>query len=143
MDTLKHFFLAICVSFLLLAFTTTKDQRYVGKWKGQDQGDIGFLTLSEDRYATFQFEDGIWGGRKYKHGGIIASLKYKVNTNKTPSEINFIIWDKKKAIEVGRLRGIIKLNGDNEMQMAINFSGSTSRPKDFSTNNITFKRVKE
>jgi len=140
MKKLQHFSILFFILFLLCAFTSNKDKRYIGKWKGQDKGDIGFLTLTKDRYATFEFGNEIFGGRSYKHGTINASLKYKVNIKTTPYEINFIIWDKKKAIEVGRLRGILKLNNDNEMQMAINFSGSKVRPTNFSSDNITFTR---
>lgn len=140
MTNLKRFSVLIFIFLQLCAFTSDKDKRYIGKWKGQDKGDIGFLTLTKHRYATFEFNNEIWGGRTYNHGTINASLRYKVNTKTTPYEINFIIWDKKKAIEAGRLKGILKFNNDNEMQMAINFSGSSQRPKDFSKDNITFFR---
>ena len=61
------------------------------------------------------------GGNSYNHSGINASLKYRINTKKEPHEINFVIWDKKKAQEAGRMRGIFRMIDKNKMQMAINF----------------------
>ena len=143
MTIFKRFLLLFCtLLFCSFSFLEIDKKTYVGKWKGQDKGDIGFLTLTKDRYATFEFEDEIMGGKSYNHQGVIAALKYRVNTKKNPSTIDFIIWDKKKAIEVGKLRGIFKMTSDAEMQMAINFSGSNYRPKDFSTDSITFLRNK-
>lgn len=143
MKTLSHFSIIFFICFYLISFTTEKDNRYIGKWIGQDKGDVGFLTLTKDRYATFEFDNEIWGGRSYKHGSILAALKYSVNTKKSPYQINFIIWDKKKAVEAGRMKGIIKFKNDNEMLMAINFTGSEIRPQDFSIDTITFIRQKE
>ena len=126
--------LLLCCSFSFL----DADKTYIGKWKGKDKGDIGYLTLTKDRYATFEFDGEIMGGKSYNHQGVTAALKYRVNTKKNPATIDFIIWDKKKAIEVGKLRGIFKMSSDSEMHMAINFSGSNYRPKDFSADSITF-----
>ncbi|MFD1063948.1 hypothetical protein ACFQ1Q_11885 [Winogradskyella litorisediminis] len=129
--------------FLFCAFLDGKDKSYIGKWRGVDKGDIGYLTLTKDRYATFEFRGEIMGGINYDHSGIKASLKYKISTKKEPHQINFVIWDKKKAEEVGRLRGIFKMIDKDKMQMAINFSGSQYRPTNFSEDSIVFYRVSD
>jgi uncharacterized protein (TIGR03067 family) len=140
----KRFSLLLSALLLFCSFSFIgADKSYVGKWKGKDKGDIGFLTLTKHNYATFEFDGEIMGGKSYNHQGITAALKYRVNTKKSPATIDFIIWDKKKAVEVGRLRGIFKMNSNLQMQMAINFSGSNQRPKDFSIDSITFLRESE
>ncbi|RZN79935.1 MAG: hypothetical protein EVB11_12100 [Winogradskyella sp.] len=140
MKSIKRLSLFLGAFLIFCSFTIEADKSYIGKWKGKDKGDIGFLTLTKDRYATFEFDGEIMGGKSYNHQGITAALKYRVNTKKDPYRIDFIIWDKKKAIEVGKLRGILKMNSNDEMQMAINFSGSNNRPTDFLIDSITFLR---
>ncbi|SHH30797.1 hypothetical protein [Winogradskyella jejuensis] len=136
--TILLFTILVCTS-----FSGKKDKSYIGKWKGRDKGDVGYLTLTKDRYATFEFGGEIMGGTSYNHSGINASLKYKINTKKDPHEINFVIWDKKKAKEVGRMRGIFRMIDKDKMQMAINFTGSNTRPTDFNSDSIIFYRISE
>lgn len=143
MKHLKFFILFSLFLFLLSAFALKKDKSHIGKWKGRDKGDVGYLTLTKSNYATFEFGGEIMGGNSYNHSGVNAALKYRVNQKKEPHEINFIIWDKKKALEVGRMRGIYRMIDSSKMQMSINFSGSNDRPKDFSEDSIVFYRIAE
>lgn len=142
MKRFKQNTIFILLFVLITSFTLKKDKSYIGQWKGSDKGDIGYLTLTKSNYATFEFGGDIMGGNSYNHNGVNAALRYRVNQRKEPKEINFIIWDKKKAIEVGRLRGIYKMIDSSKMQMSINFSGSNYRPKDF-INSIVFYRINE
>lgn len=141
MKTLKKLSLAVITLMLLFSFTAPEGQ-YVGKWKGKDKGDIGFLTLSEDGYAIFEFNGQTMGGKSYKHGDFNAAMKYTVNYGTSPAAIDFIITDNDSNEELGRLKGIINMKSRNEMQMALTFGGKTGRPTDFSKDAITFNRVK-
>lgn len=105
----KRFSILLSALLLFCSFSfLVANKTYIGKWKGKDKGDIGFLTLTKDRYATFEFDGEIMGGKSYNHQGVTAALKYRVNTKKNPATIDFIIWDKKKAIEVGSLKEFLK-----------------------------------
>ena len=59
MKFLKQFSLLLTALFLFSAFSIDGEKTYVGKWKGKDQGEIGFLTLTEDNYAIFEFNGQI------------------------------------------------------------------------------------
>ncbi|MEM6722023.1 MAG: hypothetical protein AAF611_22030 [Bacteroidota bacterium] len=141
MKILKKLSLALVTVFMLFSFTIPGGD-HVGKWKGKDKGDIGFLTLSGDGYATFEFGGQILGGKNYNHQGKSASMKYTVNDGTSPKGIDFIIIDNRSKKELGRLKGIIKMNSRNEMQMALRFGGGVGRPTDFSEDAIVFNRVK-
>ncbi|MEM6686205.1 MAG: hypothetical protein AAF617_10505 [Bacteroidota bacterium] len=141
MKILKKLSLALVTILMLFSFTAPEGD-YVGKWKGKDKGDIGYLTLSSDGYATFEFNGQILGGKSYNHQGTSASMKYTVNKGVSPASIDFMIINNGTKKELGRLKGIIKMNSRNEMQMAIRFGGGAGRPTDFSTDAITFSRVK-
>lgn len=144
MKLFKQFSILLTALFLFCSFSfIDADKSYVGKWKGKDKGDIGFLTLTKDGYATFEFNGQVMGGKSYNHQGIDGSMTYTVNTSTSPYMIDFIIIDNSSDKELGRLRGIIKMNNNNEMQMAMTFGGGTGRPSDFSQDAITFTRHKE
>lgn len=114
---------------------------YEGRWKGEDKDDIGFLTLSSDGYATFEFDGGILGGKSYDYLGVTASMKYIVDENTSPKGIDFIIIDNSTEKELGRLKGIFQLISNGEMEMAISFGEKPTRPTDFSEDAIVFSRV--
>ncbi|PTX62970.1 hypothetical protein C8N46_102371 [Kordia periserrulae] len=141
MKILKKLSFALVALMLLFSFTAPGGD-YVGKWKGKDKGDIGFLTLTSDGYATFEFNGQTMGGKSYNHQGINAAMKYTVNSGTNPKGIDFIIMDNESKREMGRLKGIIKMNSRNEMQMALTFGGGYGRPTDFSKDAVVFNRVK-
>lgn len=141
MKILKKIALALITLVFLYSFTAP-DEAHVGKWKGKDKGDIGFLTLTSDGYATFEFNGQTMGGKSYDHQGVKAAMKYTVNNGTSPAAIDFIIMDLKADAELGRLKGIINMKSRNEMQMAITFGGGAGRPTDFTVDAIVFDRVK-
>ncbi|QHI35572.1 hypothetical protein IMCC3317_09180 [Kordia antarctica] len=141
MKILKKLSFALLTLMLLFSFTAP-DGEHVGKWKGKDKGDIGFLTLSSDGYATFEFNGQTMGGKSYDHQGTKAAMKYTVNDGTSPTSIDFIILDLEEDTELGRLKGIINMKTSNEMEMAISFGGGAGRPTDFSNDAIVFNRMK-
>jgi hypothetical protein len=88
-----------------------------------------------------EFIDGknfiIRGG---KYNGQKGELKYIINYEKTPIEIDLIAVKENK--EMGRILGVIKPINENEFLMILNFDGK--RNSDFSENNyeqiMTVKR---
>ncbi|WP_298511582.1 hypothetical protein [uncultured Kordia sp.] len=141
MKILKKLSFALVTLMLLFSFAAPEGN-HVGKWKGQDKGEIGFLTLTSDGYASFEIGGQVVGGRSYAMQGVNAAMKYTINNGVTPTGIDFIIIDNGSKKELGRLKGIIKMKSNDEMQMAMTFGGGTGRPTDFSTDAIVFKRVK-
>lgn len=143
MKLLKQLSVLTAALFLFCSFSFDGEPSYVGKWKGQDKGDIGFLTLSAEGYAIFEFNGQTMGGKSYNHQGVNAAMKYTVDTTSSPYKIDFIIHDNDADTELGRLKGIIEMNNSEKMKMAMTFGGGSGRPTDFSVDAITFFRAKE
>ena len=134
----KTFFLLL---FICSLTSFTKLSSYTGKWKGEDKGDIGFLTLSKDGFASFETNGRIMGGKSYKMKEIDASMTYEIKTNITPNTIDFIIHNNSTKTEIGRMRGLVELESNDKLKLTIGFGGA-KRPTDFSKDAITFDRVK-
>jgi hypothetical protein len=133
----------IAITLLLMtSFTTVIDEALVGRWKGMEKGDIGFLILSVDGFATFETEDQIMGGESFKMRGVNASMRYSFNATTVPATIDFIIYEDETYNELTRLRGIYEINTRDELHLALTFREGMDRPVDFSADNVMFYRVK-
>ncbi len=140
MKTIKITTLLLFISISLASFTSNT-ATYVGKWKGEDKGDIGYMTFTEDNYASFNFNGKIMGGKSYTQNGIKASMKYSIDNNSVPNKIDFIISNNTTKKEMGRLKGIIKMISDDKIELSMGF-GKKERPKNFETDALVFSRVK-
>lgn len=142
MKLLKTLSLVMITLLLITSFTAVKEDTLVGRWKGKDQGDIGFLTLSEDGFATFEMDGQIMGGKSFEMSGDTAAMKYSTDATTAPASIDFIIYEEDTYNEVGRLKGIYEMTAPDELHIALTFNGGLGRPEDFSSDNVIFYRVK-
>ncbi|WP_452223602.1 hypothetical protein [Lacinutrix chionoecetis] len=94
---------------------------FVGKWKGEDKGDIGVITLEADSYATFEINDEVFGGPEFEMDGKRMKMTYAVNTKTTPIQLDFIMT-KMDSDESRTMKGIVKFEDENTMRLAIDFS---------------------
>lgn len=140
MKLLKRISILFLSFILFSAFSLVETPAYVGKWRGEDKGDIGYVTLTEDGYALFEFDGQLMGGKSYTMDGVEASMLYEVEKKENYYNIDFII----KKIEVketlGTLQGIFKMNSESQMVLAVGFDGS-ARPTNFETDQITLNKI--
>lgn len=128
------------------SYSQNKKLNLVGNWNVTDSwGNKSDFILSEDNYASMsvngEFIDGknfiIHGG---KNDGQKGEMKYLINYEKTPIELDLIAMKENK--EMGRILGVIKPINENEFLMIWSFDGK--RNADFSENNneqiMTVKR---
>ena len=125
----------------LFSFTLAKESNdFVGKWSGEDQGEIGFIIFDKDGFASFEIDGEIFGGKNFLLEGEKAEMSYEINNAVDPIQLDFILTkiDSGDQIEV---LCIAKFEDKDNMQFAINFENE--RPKNFdSDNSIKLKRVK-
>ncbi|MBF4983776.1 hypothetical protein FNJ87_05320 [Nonlabens mediterrranea] len=141
MKILKALSLTAVLFMFLTSFTAlVGDSPHVGRWKGEDKGDMGFLELTSDGYATFEFEGQKMGGKSYVSDGVELAMTYKIDKKKSPTHIDFIIIDKSSNAELGSLKGIIEMKSHDQLHLALSFSGE-SRPTDFTVDALLFSRV--
>jgi uncharacterized lipoprotein YehR (DUF1307 family) len=142
MKLLKQLSLVAITLSLMTSLTAVKEDALVGRWKGKDKGDIGFLTLSADGFATFEMDGQIMGGKSFDMRGVSAHMRYTVDATTEPAAIDFIIYKDETYNELNRLKGIYEMNTPDELHLALTFVGELGRPGNFSTDNVMLYRVK-
>jgi hypothetical protein len=140
MKSLKTFSILLLSFILFCSFNVKNTPSYVGKWEGMDKGEIGFMTLTEDGYAMFEFDGQIMGGKSSLRNGIEVSMRYKIEENDDTYNIDFIVIENKTKEIMSSMLGIFKMNSDSEMILALNF-GEPERPKDFESNKISLNKI--
>lgn len=117
----------------IFSFAQKMEQKdFIGKWSGQDKGDIGFITFVEDGFAFIEIGGQVMGGEKFTTKGEEASLTYHINTEENPITVDFVLTNLVSKKE-RRLYCIAKYLGPNSMLFAMNFVDL--RPEDFTDKN--------
>lgn len=140
MKSLKRLSILIVSFVLFSAFTLIETPPCVGKWKGEDKGDIGYITFTKDGYALFEFDGQIMGGKSFVRDGVEASMQYEVEKKDNYYNVDIIVKKIENDETMGILQGIFKMNSETEMVLALGFEGS-SRPTNFENNEISLRKV--
>ena len=128
--------------FILPLFSYTSDsvsEDFIGKWIGDDKGQIGVMIFDKDGYVSIEIQGEVLGGKEFERNGKKGSMTYEIRPNKDVFEVDFIltILD---TNDQNKLLGIAKFKDKNHMIFAISVKGE--RPKDFNENNsINLKKV--
>jgi hypothetical protein len=61
--------------------------KHIGLWKGEEDGEIGFMEFSSEGFITLIMGNDTVGGESFEVDGEILSLKYEVDYNPTPHHI--------------------------------------------------------
>lgn len=120
---------------------------FAGNWIATDYwNNESPLILSEDNYVSMSINGEFIDGKNFiirggKNDGKKGELKYLINTDKSPIEIDLIaILDDE---EKGRILGIIQPINDNEFLMALSFDGVRDTNFDESANENFIKVKRE
>ena len=140
MKSLKTLSLLILSLVLFCSFSLKDSPSYVGKWKGEDKGEIGYITFTKDGYALFEFNGQTMGGKSFTTDGVEASMQYEVEKKENYYNVDFIIKKIEDKETLGTLQGIFKMNSESQMVLALGFDGS-ARPTNFEANQITLNKI--
>jgi len=141
MKSIKNLGLAAITLLLITSFTTVTENVLVGRWEGKDKGDVGFLTFSDDGYATFEFDGSILGGESFQSNGVQCSMRFSIDTSEKPNTIDLVISKKEDKTELARFKGIYEMTSLDELHLALSFNDGADRPIDFDNDDIYFKRI--
>lgn len=135
---MKYVFTFLIIPLFLLNSTSQKED-FIGKWIGEDQGEIGFISFDTEGYAAFEIEGQLMGGKEFYMNGQKGKMTYTINTKTSPIEVDFILT---KVItgESKNILGIAEFLDKDTMNF--NMSFDATRPSEFGENAITLKRVK-
>lgn len=125
----------------LLSMTIENDNaKFIGKWVGQDENEIGYLNFDSEGYAYFEMQGQIIGGKEFVRNGKKGNMTYEINSETNPIQVDLIVT-LFESNEQKKLLCISNFIDDDTMKFAIGFEGI--RPKEFDSNNsIILKRDK-
>ncbi len=135
---MKHLFAFFIIPLFLLN-TTSQKEDFIGKWTGEDQGEIGFIIFDDEGYASFEVEGQILGGKEFFMNGKKGKMTYTINYETKPIEVDFTMT-KIESGESKIILGIAEFTDEDTMTFDMTFD--TERPFEFGDNSITLKRVK-
>ncbi len=120
-------------------------QSLVGKWKGEDNGEVGVINFDKEGYVSFTVGGELVGGKNYQAEGLTFDMYYETDDSVTPHTVDFIIKMDDGQIEVARMQGIYDLVDKKTLVINMKFDG-TDRPTaldDDSEDQITLKKMKK
>jgi len=123
-----------------LSFNSSLDSfNLIGKWTGEDKGEIGFITFDKEGYATFEIEGQVIGGKEFLMNGKKGEMTYELNLDKNPIEIDLTIT-KLESKEQKKILCIAEFKDENNMIFAMTFN--SQRPTEFNNeNSINLRRT--
>lgn len=136
---IKIVFVLLIIPFLTAFDINKTTEDFIGRWKGEDKGDIGYIIFDKEGYATFKMGNQVIGGKEFVLNGEKGKMTYKINTTLNPIQIDFTVT-KFDSKEVKTLLGIAEFIDNDRFKLALGFG--FQRPEDFSKNTIIFNREK-
>ncbi len=143
---MKHLTSLLFFIIILLGLTasTFKASPLVGKWRGEDGGEVGTITFDKKGYVSFSINNQEIGGKEYLSEGVLYDMTYAYDHRQNPKTLDFIIQNNEDKIEIARMRGIYKLLDKDILIINMKFDGS-ERPiifDDQSDDQIALTRIK-
>lgn len=143
---MKPFFAISTLFAFALTITsfTTKTPTLIGKWQGEDEGQVGIITFEKGGYVSFNVDGEVVGGKKYAVEGIVMDVYYETDDSVTPHTIDFIFKFHEGQMEISRMLGIYQLVDENTLILNMKFDGQ-ERPvilDENSKDQITLKKVR-
>ena len=125
----------------LLSMTIENEKaKFVGKWIGEDEKEIGYLNFDSEGYAFFEIQGQIFGGKEFVFDGKKGKMTYEINNETNPIQVDLTVT-KLESGEQKKLLCIAEFIDNDTMRFAITFE--EKRPTEFdSENSIIFKREK-
>ncbi|MCR9182540.1 MAG: hypothetical protein NXH73_06410 [Flavobacteriaceae bacterium] len=107
---------------------TLTEFEIIGKWNAEDESGFGSFTFDEEGYTIIETEGTILGGKKFERNGKEFSLKYKIDYNTNPIELDLTFTGLKDGQQL-IWYFILKINNQNEIVIARGMDGK--RPDSF------------
>ena len=116
----------------------------VGTWEGEDQGDKGTFIFDENGYAIIITMGEVIGGDDFYISGVKSIVEYRIELNEKSGnhDIDLIVRREGDNSLISMLPGIFRFDGEDTMQLCLNFEGN-SRPGYFiDEDSVTLNRIK-
>lgn len=115
---------------LFLGYSISAQTQHIGLWKGTDQGEFGYLNIDPEGFAFFIIENDTLGGKAFTMDKVEYFMRYDITYDTLPNTIDFVLYTKADKLELKRLPGIFKFDGEDKMILCVNFNGN-ERPVEY------------
>ena len=116
-----------------LAFTIQDDRsKLVGKWKGEDEKEVGYFIFDKEGYASIEVGGQTLGGKDFIIDGVKMSMTFEVRRVEGQMEVDLIAVSEREDLN-RKVLCIAKFIDENTMEFAIDFTGI--RPAGFDEEN--------
>jgi hypothetical protein len=106
---------------LLISCNQKPEDFLVGTWKGSAQDQ--WIEFRKDQTATLHVLYHDMGGANFTFKGGKALLKYSFNNTVKPMWLDFTVLDEASSKPIGVIKGIVKMENSDKMQLRLNFKG--------------------
>lgn len=128
----------------LFAFITINndvEKKIIGKWKGEDKGEVGYFIFDEKGYAFMEMQGQTLGGESFIFEGKEGKMTYNIVDKSTIIKLDIVVTIIEENVE-RKMLCIAEFLDDDTMKFAIDFG--EDRPINFTNyNSIILKRVKK
>ena len=137
---MKNLFTLLLIVPLLSLTVEIDNSKFIGKWEGEDNKEVGYITFDNEGYAAFEIQGQVFGGKEFDYEGKKGKMTYEVNTDVTPIEVDLVMTN----LDNGDKKiwsCIANFIDDNTMEFAMGFNNI--RPTNFEGSDaIILRRVK-
>ena len=136
----------IVVSTAFISFNgcSNAEEKHIGEWKGESEGEMGSLVLDKTNHAVFVIGNKVLGGDNFDIQGKKGKCKYEIDYSKNPIRLDIVIYEQDKTEEIARFKGIVRFITDNKIEYRLAFDGNRFEnfDPDDKVNTIVLDRVR-
>ena len=137
---MKNLFTFLLIVPFLSLTVEIDNSKFIGKWEGEDNKEVGYITFDEEGYAAFEIQGQVFGGKEFDYNGKKGKMTYVVNSDVEPIEVDLIMTNLDNG-DKKQWSCIANFVDDNTMEFAMGFNNI--RPTDFEGSDaIILRRVK-
>ncbi|MCB0441201.1 MAG: hypothetical protein H6583_09245 [Alteromonas sp.] len=116
--------------------------KFLGKWEGEDNKQIGYLTFEPDGFLFIEVDGDVMGGQEFDLDGKRLQLTFEVNDKKDPIELDLVMTNLEDPDDQKLLLCIVRFIDEDHFELDPSFDGQ--RHTEFNpVTTILFTRVKE
>lgn len=127
---MKKTLLILLVATSLLAFKkeNATNANLIGKWVGENNSEIGYITFKPDGNAFFEVGEITYGGEKFEVDGSFFNMYYTTNFEANPFEVDFVVTNLETK-EIRKMICIGEFIDEDTLNFAVGFDDE--RPTNF------------
>ncbi len=113
------------LTLLLLTFSisvTAQQEKLIGSWTGEDQGEVGSVIFEADGYCAFVIGGQKLGGKEFDMDGVKGSMTYTLDDSSKPLKITMTMTEIVSG-DSSNIYGLIRFLDNETIEFALGSPG--------------------